>query len=68
MWLYCSESPILPFEMKWKPVYLKGESCNNVQINSLFLRQSSHEFCCISIKQETQQIHRTLATELCFTG
>lgn len=23
MWLYCSESPILPFEMKWRPVYLR---------------------------------------------
>lgn len=23
MWLYCSESPILPFEMKWRPAYLR---------------------------------------------
>lgn len=23
MWLYCSESRILPFEMKWRPVYLR---------------------------------------------
>lgn len=23
MWLYCSESPIFPFEMKWRPVYLR---------------------------------------------
>lgn len=53
MWLYCSESPILPLEMKLRPVYLRV-SYSSMHKFILFPCKSSYEFSCISIKQETQ--------------